>query len=167
MAVHLNRTPAAVWYPQEVSLSMDANAFLRRMLLVAAISALSVVNVAYAHGGGGGKGTGGSSGGGSASSGSSSSGGHSASSTNGGHSVAASSHTVATSGHTAIASKSGRWAHDPANFSQSPKETFQHVRVDRIFQQQPSTGYTTQYREINNDDWRRKHQRLFLGFIRY
>jgi hypothetical protein len=50
---------------------MDANAFLRRMLLVAGISALSMVNVAYAHGGGG-KGTGGSSGGGSTSSGASS-----------------------------------------------------------------------------------------------
>ena len=137
---------------------MDANAFLRRMLVVAAVSVLSVG--AYAHGGGGGKGTGGSSGGGSAGSGSSSSGGHSASSTNGGHSVGASSHT-------ATASKGSRAAHDPRNFSQSPNQTFQHVRVYRIFEQRPSTGYTTQYRETNNDDWRRKHQRLFLGFIRY
>jgi hypothetical protein len=31
----------------------------------------------------------------------------------------------------------------------------------------PSTGYTTQYRDTNNEEWRRKHQRLFLGFIRY
>jgi hypothetical protein len=137
---------------------MDGKAFLRRMLLVAAVSALSMVSVAYAHGGGG-KGTGGSSGGGSASSGSSSSGGHSASSTNGGHSVGASSHR-------ATASKASRAAHDPPNFSQSPNQTFQHVRVYRIFEQRPSTGYTTQYREANNDDWRRKHQRLFLGFIR-
>ncbi|HEX6567365.1 MAG TPA: hypothetical protein VF020_23945 [Chthoniobacterales bacterium] len=145
---------------------MDANAFLRRMLLVAAVSVLSMVNVAYAHGGGG-KGTGGSSGGGSASSGSSSSGGHSASSTNGGHSGTASSHAVTTSGHTATVSKGSRRANDPVNLSQSSNATFQHVRVYRIFQQQPSTGYTTQYRETNNDDWRRKHQRLFLGFIRY
>jgi hypothetical protein len=153
---------------------MDANAFLRRMLVVAAVSVLSAG--AYAHGGGGGKGTGGSSGGGSAGSGSSSSGGHSASSTNGGHSassangghsVAASSHAVTTSGHTATASKGSRRANDPINVSQSSNATFQHVRVYRIFQQQPSTGYTTQYRETNNDDWRRKHQRLFLGFIRY
>jgi hypothetical protein len=143
----------------------DANAFLRRMLVVAAISALSMG--AYAHGSGGGKGTGGSSGGGSASSGSSSSGGHSASGTNGGHSVAASGHTVATSTHTTNASKGNRSTHDPVNLSQSSNPTFQHVRVFRIFQQQPSTGYTTQYRETNNDDWRRKHQRLFLGFIRY
>ena len=145
---------------------MDAKAFLRRMLVVAAVSALSMVNAAYAHGGGG-KGTGGSSGGGSASSGSSSSGGHSASSANGGHTATASSHAVATSGHTATASKSSRSAHDPHNVSQSLNATSQHVRVYRIFQQQPSTGYTTQYRETNNDDWRRKHQRLFLGFIRY
>ena len=144
---------------------MGANAFLRRMLVVAAVSALSMG--AYAHGGGGGKGTGGSSGGGSASSGSSSSGGHSASSTNGGHSGTASSHAVTTSGHTATASKGSRRANDPVNVSQSSNATFQHVRVYRIFQQQPSTGYTTQYRETNNDDWRRKHQRLFLGFIRY
>lgn len=144
---------------------MDANAFLRRMLLVAAVSALSVVNVAYAHGGG--KGTGGSSGGGSASSGSSSGGGHSAASANAGHSATASSHAVTTSGHTATASKGSRRANDPVNLSQSSNATFQHVRVYRIFQQQPSTGYTTQYRETNNDDWRRKHQRLFLGFIRY
>ena len=143
---------------------MDANAFLRRMLVVAAVSVLSMG--AYAHGGGG-KGTGGSSGGGSASSGSSSSGGHSSSSTNGGHSVAASSHAVTTSGHTATASKGSRRANDPVNVSQSSNATFQQVRVYRIFQQQPSTGYTTQYRETNNDDWRRKHQRLFLGFIRY
>jgi hypothetical protein len=143
---------------------MDANAFLRRMLVVAAVSALSMG--AYAHGGGG-KGTGGSSGGGSASSGSSSSGGHSSNSTNGGHSVATSSHAVTTSGHTSTASKGSRRANDPVNVSQSSNATFQHVRVYRIFQQQPSTGYTTQYRETNNDDWRRKHQRLFLGFIRY
>jgi hypothetical protein len=128
---------------------MDGKAFLRRMLLVAAVSALSMVSVAYAHGGGG-KGTGGSSGGGSASSGSSSSGGHS----------------VGASSHRATASKASRAAHDPPNFSQSPNQTFQYVRVYRIFEQRPSTGYTTQYREANNDDWRRKHQRLFLGFIR-
>ena len=142
---------------------MDANAFLRRTLIVAAVSVLSMG--AYAHGGGG-KGTGGSSGGGSASSGSSSSGGHSAGSTNGGHSATASSHGVTASGHTATTSKGNRAARDPSNVSQSPNATFQHVRVFRIFEQQPSTGYTTQYREANNDDWRRKHQRLFLGFIR-
>lgn len=139
---------------------MDANAFLRRMLLVAAVSALSMG--AYAHGGGGGKGTGGSSGGGSASSGSSSSGGHSASSTSGGHAATASAHSAAS------ASKSSHNPHDPPNVSQSAmgNPAF-HVRVFRIFQQAPSTGYTTQYREMNNEDWRRKHQRLFLGFIRY
>jgi hypothetical protein len=143
---------------------MDANAFLRRTLVVAAVSVLSMG--AYARGGGG-KGTGGSSGGGSASSGSSSGGGHSSSSTNGGHSVAASSHAVTTSGHTATASKNNRQARDPVNLSQSSNATFQHIRVYRIFQQIPSTGYTTKYRETNDEEWRRKHQRLFLGFIRY
>jgi len=148
----------------------DGNAFLRRTLVVAAVTVLSMG--AYAHGGGG-KGTGGSSGGGSASSGSSSSGGHSSggghssSSTNGGHSVAASSHAVTTSGRTATASKNNRQARDPVALSQSSNATFQHIRVYRIFQQVPSTGYTTQYRETNNEEWRRKHQRLFLGFIRY
>src|ERR1700747_2856300 len=135
---------------------MGANAFLRRMLLVAAVSALSMG--AYAHGGGGGKGTGGSSGGGSANSSSSSSGGHSAGSTNGGHSATASSHGVTASGHTATTPKGNRAAGEPSNVSDSTTATFQHVRVFRIFEQQPSTGYTTQYRETNNEDWRRKHQ---------
>jgi hypothetical protein len=140
---------------------MDANAFLKRLLLVAAVSALSMVNIASAHGGGG-KGTGGSgSGGGSAASGSSSSG-HSASSTNGGHSP---SNTSA--GHVATTSKGRQPARDPVSVSQSANATNQQVRVYRIFQQAPSTGYTTQYRETNNEDLRRKHQRLFLGFIRY
>ena len=137
---------------------MDANAFLRRMLLVAAVSAVSMVNVA--NGNGGGKGTGGSSGG-SGGNGSSSSSGHSASSTSNGHSATA-------PGHSATTSKGSRFANnDPVSLSQSANPTSQHVRVYRIFQQVPSTGYTTQYREMNNEDWRRKHQRLFLGFIRY
>ncbi|MBV8274747.1 MAG: hypothetical protein JO170_05720 [Verrucomicrobia bacterium] len=127
----------------------NANALLKRALLLAAIGALSMMNIAYAHGGGG-KGTGGSNGGGSASSGSSSSNGHSATA----------------SGHTATGSKGSRFAnHDPA--SQSANPTNQHIRVYRVFQQTPSTGYTTQYRDINNEDWRRKHNRVFLGFIHY
>jgi len=135
---------------------MDANAFLRRMLLVAAVSALSMVNVAYAHGG---HGSGGSSGGGS-----SSGGGHSASSTSGGHSA-----TSTTAGHSATVSKGTHSKPDPVSISNSAmaNPTSQHIRVYRIFQQVPSTGYTTQYREMNNEEWRRKHQRLFLGFIRY
>jgi hypothetical protein len=140
----------------------DANAFLRRMLLVAAVSAVSMVNVASAHGGGG-KGTGGSSGGGGGSAGSgSSSSGHSASSTSGGRSPGSTS-----GGHVATTTKGRQSARDPVNVSQAANATNQQVRVYRIFQQVPSTGYTTQYREMNNEDWRRKHQRLFLGFIRY
>jgi hypothetical protein len=142
---------------------MDANAFLKRLVLVAAIGALSLVNVAYAHGGGG-KGTGGSGGGG----GSASSGGHSASSTSSGHSATASGHAATASAHSASASKSTHNAHDPANVSRTEMGNPSiHVRVVRIFQQPQSTGYTTQYREMNNDDWRHRHQRLFLGFIRY
>jgi hypothetical protein len=148
---------------------MDANAFLRRMLLLAVVSALPMVNVAYAHSGGG-KGTGGSSGGGSAGGGSSSGSGHSASSTSGGHSATSTTngHSATAPGHAATASKGSRVANnDPVSISQSANQPSQHVRVFRIFQQAPSTGYTTQYRETNNEEWRRKHQRLFLGFIRY
>jgi hypothetical protein len=137
---------------------VDANALLRRLLLVAVVSALSMVNVAYAHGGG--HGSGGSSGSGSGSSGSSSGSGHSASSTSGGHSASA-------SGKAATASKGSHSTRDPVSVSNSANATYQHVRVYRIFQQVPSTGYTTQYRDTNNEEWRRKHQRLFLGFIRY
>jgi hypothetical protein len=139
---------------------VDANALLKRMLLVAVVSAVSMMNVAYAHGGG--HGTGGSSGSGSGSSGSSGGSGHSGGSTSGGHSATA-------SGKSTTASKGSQPARDPVSVSNSAKAnaTYQNVRVYRIFQQIPSTGYTTQYRETNNDDWRRKHQRLFLGFIRY
>jgi hypothetical protein len=136
---------------------MEVNASLKRLLLIGAISALSLVNVAHAHGG---HGSGGSGGHGSGSSGSSSGGGHSSSSTSAGHSTTA-------SGHVATTSKGSHSARDPVNVSQSPNPTFQQVRVFRIFQPVPSTGYTTQYRDINNEDWRRKHQRLLFGFIRY
>ncbi|MBV9874513.1 MAG: hypothetical protein JO025_07275 [Verrucomicrobia bacterium] len=144
---------------------MDANAFLKRTLVVVAVTVLSMG--AYAHGGGG-KGTGGSSGGGSASSGSSGSGGHSASSTSSGHSATASSHAVTASANSASASKSSYHPHDPPNVSQSTMgNPAVHGRIVRIFQQVPVTGYTTQYREMNNEEYRRKHNRLFLGFIRY
>jgi hypothetical protein len=130
---------------------MNANAFLKRMLLAGAISAFSLANVVYAHGG---HGTGGSSGGGSGSSGSSSGtgGGHSASSTSSGHSAPAS------------ASKGTQSAHDPVNLSQAPNAPYQGIRVYRIFQQPASTG---EYRESANDDWKRRHPHLLFGFIRY
>jgi hypothetical protein len=133
---------------------MDANAFLKRMLLLAAISAFSVVNAAYAHGGGG-HGTGGSSGGGSASSGSSSSSGHSGSSTS--------------SGHSATASKGSRSVADPNNSSQSgvTARTVHEGRFRVFVQPGRSTGYNSQNTGTNNEDWKRKHQRLLFGFIRY
>lgn len=122
---------------------MDANAFLRRTLLVAGISALSMVNVAYAHGG---KGTGGSSGGGSSSSSSTSGSGHSVSST---------------AGHTATVSK-GTVSTDPA---QSGTNAHFHEGRFRV-QPGPGSGYNSQNTATTTVD-QRKPKRLFLGFIRY
>jgi hypothetical protein len=132
---------------------MDANAFLRRMLLVIAIAGLPFANVASAHGG---HGSGGSGGGGG-----SSSGGHSAGAS--GHSASATS-----TSHSTTASKGSHVA-DPVSVSQSTMNnpTFNHVRVYRIFQQVPSTGYTTQYRDTSSDEWKRRHPHLLFGFIRY
>src|SRR6516164_4380228 len=75
---------------------MDANSFLRRIILVAVASALpALASVTSAHGGGH------SAGG--------SSGGHSSSGSNSGHSSSAS-----TSGHSSRASKVGHAANDPS-----------------------------------------------------
>jgi hypothetical protein len=137
---------------------MDANAFLRRMLLVAGISALSMVNVAYAHGGGG-KGTGGSSGGGSTSGGSSSGSGHSASSTSSGHSMSSTN-----GGHTATASKGSHSATDPAQSGTNAH--FQEGRFRVFVQPGHGSGYNSQNTGATSED-QRKHKRLFLGFIRY
>jgi len=127
---------------------MEPNAFLKRALLAVAISALSLTNVAYAHGGGGGgHGTGGSTGGGSSSSSGS---GHSSSSTSGGHS--------------ATASKGGRSAPDPTDVA-----TGQNGRSARDFHGfvQHGSGYNSQNTGANNEDLRRKHHGLLFGFIRY
>jgi hypothetical protein len=138
---------------------MDANAFLRRMLLVIAIAGLPFANVASAHGG---HGSGGSGGGvGSSGGGGSSSGGHSAG--NSGHSASAT-----TTSHSTTDSKGSHVAADPVSVSQSRVDpTFNHIRVYRIFQQVPSTGYTTQYRDTSSDEWKRRHPHLLFGFIRY
>jgi hypothetical protein len=134
---------------------MEANAFLRRMLLVIAIIVLPLANVAFAHGG---HGTGGSSGGGS---GSSSGSGGSSGSTGGGHSGSGTS-----AGHSTTASKNTHSAPDPISLSQSAvgRQTFNQIRVYRIFQQPASTG---EYRETTSDDWKRRHPHLLFGFIRY
>jgi hypothetical protein len=147
---------------------MDANAFLKRMLLVVAISALSLANVVDAHGG---HGSGGSSGG-SGSSGSSGGGGHSSSSTGGGHSSSSTSggHSASVSGHSASASTVGHSAPDPSNVSQSPATTGHTVHEARIHvfvQPGRSTGYNSQNTAANNEDWQRKHHHLLFGFIRY
>jgi hypothetical protein len=128
------------------------------MLLVIAITVLSLTNAASAHGG---HGSGGSGGGGSAGGGGSSSGGHSSGTS--GHSTSATS-----TSHSTTASKGGHVAADPISVSQSMvNPTYNHIRVYRIFQQVPSTGYTTQYREIPNDEWKRRHPHLLFGFIPY
>jgi hypothetical protein len=138
---------------------LDANACFRRMFLVVGISALSMVNLAYAHGG---KGTGGSSGGGSTSSGASSSSsggsGHSASSTSSGHSVSST-----TAGHTATVSK-GTHSTDPAQSGTNAH--FQQGRVRVFVQPGHGSGYNSQNTVTTTED-QRKPKRLFLGFIRY
>src|SRR6516164_7834785 len=93
---------------------MDANSFLRRIILVAVASALpALASVTSAHGGG--HSAGGSSGGPSSSG---SSGGHSSSGSSGGHSSSGSnsghSSSASTSGHSSRASKVGHAANDPS-----------------------------------------------------
>jgi hypothetical protein len=169
----------------------DVNAFLKRTLLVAAISVLPLANIASAHGGG--HGSGGSSGSGSGSgsgsssssgsgsssgghSSSSSSSGHSSSSSNGGHSSVSSSsgHSVSTAnaGHSAPSKVSHPTAAaDPNNGSQSAMTGHgMHVaRVHRAFEEHGSStgGYNQQNTETNTDEWRRRHPHLLFGFIRY
>jgi hypothetical protein len=143
----------------------DVNAFIKRALLAAAISVLPLANTASAHGGGHGSGGSGGSGGSSGSSG----GGHSSSGSNGGHSSSSTS-----GGHAAAASKVGHPATDPpanpSNGSQSVAtgHGMHSGKVHRAFAQQgQSTGYNQQNAETNQDDWRRRHPHLLLGFIRY
>ena len=155
----------------------DVNAFVRRTLLVAAVSVLPLANIASAHGGG--SGSGGSSGSGSSSSSGSgsSSGGHSSSSTGGGHSSVSSGsgHSVssANAGHSAPSKVSHPTAvtADPNNGSQSAMTGHgMHVaRVHRTFEEHGSStgGYNQQNTETNQDEWRRRHPHLLFGFIRY
>jgi hypothetical protein len=153
----------------------DVNTFVRRTLLVAAISVLPLANIASAHGGG--HGSGGSSGSGSSSSsgsGSSSSG-HSSSSSSSGHSSVSSSsgHSVSSTsaGHHSAPSKVSHPTADPNNGSQSAMTgQGRHVaRVHRVFEEHGSStgGYNQQNTETNQDEWRRRHPHLLFGFIRY
>jgi|SRR6516164_3943450 len=135
---------------------MDANSFLRRIILIAVASTLPVfASVASAHGGGH---PGGSSGG---SSSNGSSGGHSSSGSNSGHSASASkaghpagdpSGPVAMTGGRSVLATSFRpgtvRSNDVHQFSVRPR-TVQSNEVHRF-----STGYVPneQYRE-----WWRKH----------
>jgi hypothetical protein len=159
----------------------DVNAFVRRTLLVAAVSVLPLANIASAHGGGSGS-SGSSASGSSSSSGSgSSSGGHSSSSSSSGHSSVSSSsgHSVssANAGHSAP-SKVSHPAADPSHPAADPNNGSQaamtgkgmHVaRVHRTFEEHGSStgGYNQQNTETNTDEWRRRHPHLLFGFIRY
>ena len=144
----LNRAPSVVCWGGGFQFMLDA--FLRRAILVALISALpNVVSVASAHGGH----SGGSNGGGHSSSSSGmgtssgTSGGHSSTASKGGHSdpVSVSQSSV---GHQAV-------ANHPVHPTQSRRIFFQHG----------STGYNAQNTAPANDDWRRRHQHLLFGFI--
>jgi hypothetical protein len=159
----------------------DVNAFVRRTLLVAAVSVLPLASIASAHGGG--HGSGGSSGSGSSSSSGSgsSSGGHSSSSSSSGHSSVSSSsgHSVssANAGHSAP-SKVSHPAADPSHPAADPNNGSQSAmtgkgmhlaRVHRTFEEHGSStgGYNQQNTETNTDEWRRRHPHLLFGFIRY
>jgi hypothetical protein len=170
---------------------MYQNAFLKRMLLVVAISVLPLANVASARGGHGSGGSSGSGGGGSSAG---SSGGHSSSGTSGGHSSsgmssghsstgmsAGHSSTSTNSGHAATSSKGGRSANDPVSVSRSdpvtvtqsganskttPTNHTEHENMGRrVFFQHGSTGYNYQNTVPADEERRRRHQHLLFGFI--
>lgn len=153
----------------------DVNAFLKRTLLVAAISVLPLANIASAHGGG--SGSSGSSGSGSSSSGSGSSSSSGSGSSNGGHSSSSSSSSnsghssgTANAGHSAPSKVSHPTTADPNNGSQSAMtgQGRQVARVHRVVEQNgSSTGYNQLNTETNQDEWRRRHPHLLFGFIRY
>ena len=158
------------------------NAFLKRMLLVVAISVLPLANVASARGGHGSGGSSGSGGGGSSGG---SSGGHSSSGMSSGHSSsgmsAGHSSTSTNSSHVATSSKGGRSANDPVSVSQSDPANVtqsgannkttnnnhaQHENMGRrVFFQHGNTGYNSQNTVTANEDWRRRHRYLLFGFI--
>jgi hypothetical protein len=133
---------------------MDANSFLRRIILIAVASTLpAFASMVSAHGG---SHSGGSSGGPSSSG---SSGGHSSSGSSGGHSPSG-------SGHSASASKAGHPAGDPSGpvaMTGGRSVLATSVRPGKVPSNevhQFSTGYVPneQYRQ-----WWRKHHRSSFG----
>jgi len=148
---------------------MDANSFLKRITLIALVSALPTF-VSVASPGGGGHSSGGSSGGHS-SSGSSS--GHSSSSSNSGHSSSASN-----GAHSSTGSKGGHSAGDPSmgpasgadgrsvsgmHISSSTVRKASVLPVNtRVFS---SGGPSEQETWVGNDDWQRRNRRLLFGFL--
>jgi hypothetical protein len=160
----------------------DAKGFLKRIALVALISALpGYVDLVSAHGGG--HGTGGSGGAGGGSSSSSSGGGHSSGGMGGGHSSTGTSGGHSSSGtsagHFSTSPKGGRSA-DPSNVTQSganhhimpvmnSRSNEGHKVFVPRFNRTVSSGETGQNIQggmVPNEDWKRRHRRLF-GFIPY
>jgi hypothetical protein len=157
---------------------MDANSFLKRVTLIALVSALPTF-VSVASSGGGGHSSGGSSGG---SSSGGSSGGHSSSGSNSGHSSSASnsghSSGATNSGHSATGSKGGHSAGDPstgpASIAGGHPVAGTHISLSsvhkvsvavsnpRIFS---SGGASGRGNWEADDDRPLHHRRLLFGFL--
>ena len=122
------------------------DAFLRRAILIALISALpNVVGIASAHGG------------------------HSGGSNGGGHGGMGMG-TASGTGHSAAVSKGGHSNADPVSVSQSSvskQEMASHTVGRRVFFQRGSTGYNSQNTGAENEDWRRRHVHTLFGIPFY
>jgi hypothetical protein len=169
---------------------MDTTSVLKRIILIAVLSALpTFVGVASAHGGGGSSSGGSSSG----SSSSGSSGGHSSSGSNGGSSSSGSnsghSSSASNGGHFPSGSNGGHSSHgsgahltgvatDPSG-TNSPVATGRsvgesHVKPNTV-QMPTNTNRRFQSGGGNlgdvtggeDENWRRRHHRLLFGFLRY
>jgi hypothetical protein len=166
-------------------LSMEA--FLKRVILIALVSAVpTFVSVASAgsggHSSGGSSGSGGSSSGGHGGSGGSSSGGHSSSAASSGHSSSGSisghSSIGSNSGHSLSAAKGGH-SSDPSTgpgasvvggHSVSTSSSHSHVRgkpepFTHVSHFSTGYGHGDWQAEEETVDWRRYHPQLLFGFI--
>jgi hypothetical protein len=148
---------------------MDANSFLKRIILIALVGALPTF-ISVASPGSGGHSSSGS-GGGHSSSGSG--GGHSSSGSGGGHSSGGSS-----GGHSSRGSNGGHFASDPGSANVAvgtgPSVSGTHVRSStahkvsvsaantRIFSSGGPSGHGSW---DGNDDWWHHRRRLLFGFL--
>jgi hypothetical protein len=169
---------------------MDATSVLKRIILIAVLSALpTFVGVASAHGGGGSSSGGSSSG----SSSSGSSGGHSSSGSNGGSSSSGSnsghSSSGSNGGHFPSGSNGGHSSHgsgvhstgvatDPSGTNSAvatgrsvgeshvkPNTVQMPTNTNRRFQS--GGGNLGDVTGGEDENWRRRHHRLLFGFLRY